>query len=191
MTSTMSFLTDKRVGIKMNSDIVYSTETTLYQQYEAESKDPYNLVCIDGKKVGRKKCLGYCRSNTHPGFLQKKHILQHKCLEKECALFTKKTELAKSKVNIKLTMPEQTQVEEIILHSAKEQVKAYEGLAVVKVQHIKNDIYRINYITLSNEYDLNQISEDISKATGKVIEMKEIECDLDTTVKLILSKDNK
>ena len=106
---------------------------------------------------------------------------------KECALFVEKTTNAKNEAKFILPKVDYKKKEDAILNIANEQIKKYEGLKFIKAHHIEKNSYTITFVAISNAYDLQKISDMISKATDVIIEFKEIVCDWSEKVELILA----
>lgn len=71
-------------------EIVYSTETNLYDSLEKHNYSKYNRRCIDGRITGCGNCVGYCQYSEHPGYLTKELRKQHNCINKNCFYYVAK-----------------------------------------------------------------------------------------------------
>ncbi len=150
----------------------------LYERYEKQSKLQYNRICIDGSVTGCGNCVGYCQYEGHPGFLTSKHRTKQRCLEKGCFYYIPKPAHDTSK-------KERLEAKKQVLAMAQKITKDLEGLKVIDVVE-DNDIgWKINYITISNEYPilcLEKIMEE--KIKGKISFVK-LGYSFDTCVHLI------
>lgn len=78
----------------MKERIFYSSEWLSYEAIEQHYKSSFNRKCINGKIVGRTKCVGYCHYDGHPGYLTADLRKKHNCLGKDCAHYVQKTKQA-------------------------------------------------------------------------------------------------
>lgn len=148
-----------------------------YAYLDKAQGNDHRRRCIDGRIAGRCNCVGYCNYAKHPGFLTAGHCAQHRCAEKGCHYFLPK--LKQEKPAAKRT----DAVEEIVTIAA-EVISAFEGMKIIRADK-SNDGWRLKYITLSNDYPIRMIAENISEAVGETVVMINLNYDFETAAKLI------
>ena len=152
-----------------------------YAYYDRHSKSRYNRIAIDGTVVGCSRCVGYCKYDMHPGFLTEKMRKAHHCIEKGCNYYLQKDKYIKqSPISIK------DYTKEIEL-SALEQTAAFEGMRVMRVVQNNDYGYSIHYITITNQYSLDECSKNLSKQYNSNISFKRLNFDFDICAQLIMA----
>lgn len=106
----------------------------------------HNHRCIDNSITGSNKCVGYCQYNEHPGFLTEELLQQHDCLGKGCYHFIPKPRKEKPTKTIDLSSN--------IYEHAKKAFSSIEGIMIIGVKNTEYNKYDISYITITNEYNL-------------------------------------
>ena len=154
----------------------YAPEVKDYRFFDMQCKDKFNRRLIDGQITGCGNCDGYCQYSGHSGFLNKKQIEQHKCVEKGCFYF-----LQKQKSNNK-TIKDNLSSE--ILSSAKKKAENLEGVKLLKAEMV-NDICQINYITITNVFLLKGLDEFLIKKYGIQVKFRKLEYDFDRVVEIM------
>ena len=75
----------------IRSDYIVITNPNQYKE-AAESLTEDGIICcrtITGNECANTKCVGFCWNEVHRGYLTKKQMEQHQCLEKNCHRFEK------------------------------------------------------------------------------------------------------
>ena len=75
--------------------LIYCATGNEYHYYEKQSKNRYNLRCIDGQHTNCGNCVGYCRYAMHEGFLTRKQRKEHNCIGKQCDYYLPKPKIGK------------------------------------------------------------------------------------------------
>ena len=156
-------------------------ETSLYREVERETIRNFNLRCIDGSLHGCGRCMGYCAYDGHAGFLSAELQDEHQCIEKGCFYHSSKPKARRSlHDNRKL-------LQRRILLTAQDATAAMEGLCVIRVA-IEPDAICVVYYAAIAQYDVAPIAEAIAASTGYQVTMKQIPCDFDVAVALVMSQ---
>ena len=162
------------------STVYFSTETDVYGLYERKSPTKYNRKCIDGSITGCGNCVGYCRYKEHPGFLTAEQRTKHDCLKKGCFYYVpKRAHKKESKVLF-------VDYSERVFALAKQLTERYEGMRVMRVTKA-NDRWTLSYVTISNEYPLDYVQEEIQKNIGETVAFVNLGYDFERCVQLIYS----
>lgn len=135
--------------------------------------------CIDGRITGRGNCVGYCNYAKHPGFLTACHCAQHRCAEKGCHYFLPKPRQEKARTKRPDAGTE-------IVTIAAEVISAFEGMKIMRAEKADGG-WRLKYITLSNDYPIGRIAENISEAVGETVVMIDLNYDYELAAQLIFA----
>ena len=60
-----------------------------------------------------------------------------------------------------------------------------EGLRITSAFQDQSGVWKLNYVTISNDYPLDILSEEISKQSGENICLQQLNCDFEQAVSLI------
>ncbi len=165
--------------MRTQNEIYYSASAETYQKYIEKSPSKHEMKCIDGRITGCGKCVAYCQYIGHNGFLTEKLMKSHKCIEKKCDYFVVKP--GKKKLDdddLKNSYDE-------LLNIADKLTEKYEGLKFIKADLIGLNTRKLSYITISNEYPLQRIKNDIEERTGYTIMLEKLNYSFENCVKLI------
>lgn len=165
------------MGDFMNN-IVYTTEITRYAFFEKRSPSAFTRVCIDGHITGSNKCVGYCQYQEHSGFLTTELLTQHDCIKKGCDYF-----IAKPKY--KDTAKEHDDMSLTILSHAQNIFSHNEGVKILGVKNTGFNSYSIEYITITNEYSLEDYVNLVYNLFGIEVAFVKLNYDFDVCVELI------
>ncbi len=149
-----------------------------YTYYDNKQKSPYNRRCIDGNIVGCGRCVGYCTYQEHSGFLTEKHRKEHNCIEKGCYYFLPKNKHRRH-LNIK------TGKDEEIISVASKITESFEGMRILRSTQNSDGQWMIHYVTISDEYPIKRIENQISEAIGETVIMNKLNYDFEIAAKLI------
>ena len=149
-----------------------------YQKMEERHGDGYNRRCIDGKVTGCGKCVGYCKYAGHPGFLTENLRTAHNCIGNGCNYYLPKPEKVRA-------VPKVTDPAHLLLNLAQAAVADMEGLKVTRVRN-DNGSWIANYVTLSNEYRLDQAEKSVRRQTGFQFSFHRLNLDFDTCVQIVM-----
>ena len=149
-----------------------------YQKMEERYGEGYNRRCIDGKITGCGKCVGYCKYAGHPGFLTDQQRSEHNCIGNDCDYYLPKPERIRK-------IPKATDPARMLLAFAREAVADMEGLKVTRIQN-KNGSWIANYVTLSNDYQLDQAEKNVSVRSGLRFKFNRLNLDFDTCVQIVM-----
>ncbi len=147
-----------------------------YERLEAKFGEGHNRRCIDGKITGCGKCVGYCQYKVHPGFLTEKHRREHHCVEHGCRYYVAKPDRPKVRKEI-------ASASRLMALTSKFCGKL-EGLRVMRVLEEKNE-WVLNYVTLTNEYKLEDIAMLITQQWGEKVRFRRLDLDYETCAELI------
>lgn len=150
-----------------------------YAYLDKAQKDNHHRRCIDGRITGRCNCVGYCNYEKHPGFLTAGHCTQHRCAEKGCHYFLPKLKQEKPASKRSNSGNE-------IVTIAAEVISAFEGLKIMRAEKADGG-WRLKYITLSNDYPIGMIAENISEVVGETVVMINLNYDFELAAQLIFS----
>lgn len=157
----------------------YTTESDRYASITTHVPSKYTRKCIDGKITGCGNCVGYCRYEGHPGFLTAKLREEHDCLKKGCYYYIQKP---KAKREPRKRISDEAHV----LSIAREKTSDMEGLRVLKACCTDTG-WKINFITISNEYFLSSIANQMSDELQCRIDFVELNYSFDRCVQLIMA----
>ena len=153
---------------------------TAYEKLVTEYGSIHRNKCIDGKVTGQSCCVGYCSYCEHSGFLTKALRKQHDCIKKGCHYYIPKQRTVKSfDEQHRLTTEIETQI--------NESVSKFEGMKILRITETSNGIWKINYVTISNEYPLENISKEIEKKTDCKLIWNKVNCDYELCAKIVFA----
>lgn len=153
---------------------------SLFREVERNTIRGYNLRCIDGSIHGCSKCVGYCSYDGHAGFLTPKMQEEHDCIGKKCFYHFPKPAGQK-----KRDKEEQSLLRDI-LSVAQAETATMEGLRVIRVSMESKSTYIVHYAAIAT-YDIALVQEVIDENFEYHICMKQIPCDFDTAVTLVMA----
>ena len=156
----------------------YSGAFEEYQKLEAHYGDGHNRRCIDGRSTGCGKCVGFCKYSGHPGFLTEDQRSAHHCIENGCTYYFPKPKRVR-------VITQSSDPAQVLLHLAREAVAGMEGLKVTRVRN-DNGSWVANYVTLSNEYQLDQIEKSVNRQSGLSFRFNRLNLDFDTCVQIVM-----
>lgn len=160
------------------SNTVYSTDTDYYRLFEKSESSVYQRRSINGNMVGCNKCFGYCRFSGHPGFLTKKQMQEHGCIEKECFHLVKKMPKSRTKKNNTFDLSD-------ITESIQSAISEYVGIRVLKIEKQSDNEYKAYYITITNDYSLDKCIVEFQRMYHATIRFSRLNYDFDRCAKLI------
>ncbi len=150
-----------------------------YAYFDGLHSNPHRRRCIDGSITGSGKCIGYCQFSEHLGFLTESLCKKHQCIEKDCHHF-----LPKQHQSHTITNKEPRPTEVVLI--ASELLSALEGIKVLRADK-SSDGWKLNYITITNSYSIEEIEKSISDTIGENVTMVKLNYDFDTAVKIIFT----
>ena len=165
------------MGDFMNN-VVYTTEMNKYAFFEKGSPSAFTRVCIDGHITGSNKCVGYCQYQEHSGFLTTELLVQHDCIKKGCDYF-----IAKPKY--KDTTKNNDDMSLMILSHAQKAFSHNEGVKIIRVKNTEFKEYTISYITITNDYNLDDYIEVAQKLFGVEVSFVKLNYDFEVCVELL------
>lgn len=145
---------------------------------------------IDGTKSDVNKRVGFCNNNLHKGYLTKKLMEEHQCIERGCHYFIKyeknaywqqKNASKEKRQKAKIEKKFWEQKEQGALYLMRELTKDIEFFGITsayrKESHIEIRYVSLNMVNLSSEiYDLKRILKvDVKLAAVKTSYEKKIE----------------
>ncbi len=149
-----------------------------YQSMEERYGIGHNRKCIDGKITGCCKCVGFCKYAGHPGFLTESQRSAHNCIGNGCNYYLSKPESMR-------ILPKAMDPAQMLLNYAREAVADMEGLKVTRIRN-ENGSWIANYVTLSNEYQLEQAEKRVRRQTGFKFSFHRLNLDFDTSVQIVM-----
>lgn len=154
-------------------------EASLYREVENKTIKNFNLRCIDGSIHGCGKCVGYCSYDGHAGFLTAEMQKEHQCIAKGCFHHSPKPAAQKR-------LHDNSSLQKRILSIAQAATMAMEGLRVIRVVVESNANCVVYYATIA-EYDVSPVAKEITASTKCQATMKQIPCDFDVAIALVMS----
>ncbi len=158
--------------------ISYSGAYDEYQKAEKNFGEGHNRKCIDGRITGCGKCVGFCKYSGHPGFLTEDQRTTHNCIGNNCNYYLPKPERIRSIVKT----PDPSK---ILLDLIREAVSGMEGLKVTRIRN-ENGSWVANYVTLSNDYQLEPIERNVNLQSGFKFRFHKLNLDFDTCVQIVM-----
>ncbi len=156
------------------------TENDVYAQIESSQGDGHNRICINGVVTGCGKCVGYCQYKGHPGFVTKKLRKKHECIEKKCHYYVPKPKRKKiSDTNVTLL--------DSLLLAAIQLTNQMEGMRVMSVHEQSRNCWQFNYITISNEYPIQELIHHLEQDFHGKISFQKLNYSFERCVQLILA----
>lgn len=162
----------------MADNLIYTTETNLYIQYERQSNSRINRRCIDGSLTSCGKCVGYCQYREHPGFLTQKQRKEHDCINKRCHYYLPKPQ-----------KPKQEKVDDIssvLLSLARQSVKGIDDIRILSTRR-EGETWVIGYVTVFGQYNFSDIEQKIHDEFGVPVIMKKFDYSFERCVELMCS----
>lgn len=156
---------------------VSNESKTEYEKIESKCHSKYNRRCINGSITGCGNCVGYCKFSEHPGFLTREQRKEHNCIEKGCYYYVNKPKHNAPKKQISTS--------DRILNIAISCSTPMEGFRITSALQDKNGVWKLNYVTISNDYPIDRLSKEISVQCGESIFLQQLNCDFDQAVHLI------
>ena len=155
------------------------TCSNTYASYEVPYRSTYNRKCINGKITGCGNCVGYCTYNMHPGFLTKELRKEHDCINKGCYYY-----IAKPPKQETSSITENSTQD--ILSFAKHSTTISEGVMFMRVDKQSSDNYTIYYITITKDFMLTKLKEEIESKFTCNIDFIELPYSFDVCEELFL-----
>lgn len=155
-------------------------DVSLYCEVEKRTIKNYNLRCIDGSIHGCGKCVGYCCYDGHTGFLTAELQTEHQCIEKGCFYHHPKP------VKQRRSHADNVSLQKEVLSIAQGATFAMEGLRIIRVA-VPSSTSCVVYYAAIAMYDISVVAEKIAASTGCQVVMKQIPCDFDTAVALVMA----
>ena len=134
---------------------------------------------ISGQNVGCSRCVGYCQFSEHPGFLTEKQRAEHNCIGKGCNYYIAKQQRSRRTKQIQ-------EHNDALCRKIKESAAAVcEAVKILDVTEEHGDSYRVNFITVTNDYSFMGCSKQLKAQYGINVTFKKLEYDFDTCVRLL------
>ena len=151
-----------------------------YTFYENRYNEQYNRTCIDGSITSCGNCVGYCKYAGHEGFLTKKQRQEHNCLGKGCFYYLPKIKKPHNK-------PKIADSRQSILQLISNALSDLEGLRVIDTSKDSHGVWRMRYVTITNEYSIPDIEHRLSALLDATVSLLKLDCDFEKAVKLIFA----
>lgn len=158
-------------------EAVLTKENNLYAYYEGRSHSRINRICIDGRVTGCGKCVGYCQYSGHPGFLTRDLRKQHNCIGRGCYYYVSRPRKEKNQIESQSG---------IYLNKVKHILQPYEGMKVLGVDET-NEGLLLRYITITNSYSLEELTEMLEEKLGCDIIWERLNYNFDVCAKLLFA----
>lgn len=151
---------------------------------------------INGTKSEETKRVGFCTSPLHPGYLSKRLMEEHQCIEKECPRFikyekspywTRKRVLKERRVEGKKAKKEAEARINSILTMARELTKDFQDFAILGIQY-NDDEMEIRYVSIPH-VDMRPMTAAIREEFGRGITTIPVRSD-DTFKRQLIKKHN-
>lgn len=152
------------------------------------NKELYSKMvkCIDNIPRSYKHCIGYCHNDCHKGFITKKLLDQHKCLEKKCIfmdpikeheywIYEKKRN--EKRMAIKNNKKKIKETEKLIISRTSE---LYPNIEIVMCKYLYENLYFL--ITLQSD-GLVTLSKQYLDSLGVKLFIKQIEASKQKNIK--------
>ena len=163
----------------MTDNLIYTTETNLYLQYENQSQSKINRRCIDGSLTGCGNCVGYCQYREHPGFLTQKQRAEHDCLNKQCHYYLPKPQRQRTEKS--------KDIGAFILSLAKRSVSNIDDLRIMNTR-FEDRTWVIGYVTVFGQYNFSEVEQKIEKESGVPVIMQKLDYSFERCVELMCSR---
>ena len=150
------------------------------------------ICAVDVHHSGRRihgcgKCVGYCAYKGHEGYLTSELRKQHNCLEKECYHYVKREKSAF--VNQFEPLGQWFRdVPEMVIRKARSLTAELEGMEFVQVNSSRIGVCELSYVSITNEYKMNDIATAISESTGCQIILKQLQYPFELAATIIMKK---
>lgn len=125
------------------------------------SRDKHSQRCIDGRIVGRNKCVGYCEYDGHRGFLTQELRKEHNCIKKGCVFYV--SQKPTRKVAEKADEPSLQPLVDI----ANEKSARFEAMRFLKAKRNDDGNCILFYVAIA-EYPLDELIEELEEEIGAV-----------------------
>lgn len=158
--------------------ISYSGAYEEYRKAEERFGNGHNRKCIDGRITGCSKCVGFCNFSGHPGFLTAAQRAKHNCVGHCCNYYLPKPE----RIN---PMKQISDPAKVLFGMIREAVSDMEGLRVTRLRNV-NGSWIANYVTLSNDYQLETIEKIVKQQSGFNFRFQRLNLDFDTCVQIVM-----
>lgn len=154
--------------------------------------DAREYTLINGKKTSSVRCCGYCAYDKHPGFLNKKIMQKHNCIDKGCfwlydIIDLDKLEKRESIKKDKKKLKEERRMIEYNLKNCQESIDDYEGIKLTKIVRNSIDSWIVYYIAICS-VDEKKIAERIQSILQGRIDLEKENYDFDLSALLIYGK---
>lgn len=150
-----------------------------YDYFEKQCGLTHNRRLIDGKLTGCGNCVGYCQYSGHRGFLTKEQRKEHNCIGKGCDYYVGKPKRGKEE------KPADRSAE--VVKIAAREISALEGMRVMRAFQNRSGEWVISYLTITSEYSITILEENISRALGEPVKMNKLDYDFDLTAQLVFA----
>lgn len=161
------------------ANVVYSSDYDMYKHYEKQYSIGTLRRCIDGSLTGSNKCIGYCRYSEHPGFVTQKLQREHDCISKNCFHYVSKNK------PMEISCRKRADISQEIFAFAQKLLANNEFIKVLRVKNIEYKQYCAYYVTITNDYSLNQYASLINAKLGIHIQFERLNYDFDKCVALL------
>ena len=148
---------------------------------------------ISGDQSLNTKCVGFCWSKLHRGFLTKKQMIQHQCLEKNCKSFYKLQD-APYWIQKEATAQKRKQGKRLKKQIAEDEARFLEEIRDLTIHDFnfypvavdfKNDTYETRIITFGQVNYSHYLSLFTEAAEGKKIHFTNIKANNDRKKRII------
>lgn len=163
----------------MSDNLIYTTDSNSYIQYEKQSNSRINRRCIDGTLTGCGNCVGYCQYQEHPGFLTQKLRKKHSCINKQCRYYLPKPSKTRHK------KIEDTSA--VLLSLAKQNLDGIDDLCVLNTR-CESSMWIIGYITVFGQYNFTKVEEKIQEESGVPVVLQKLDYSFERCVELMCSR---
>lgn len=168
---------------------------TTYEKLEKRyGENNYNRKSITGSTVGCSRCVGYCMYEGHRGYLTAELRKEHDCLGKGCYHYIEKPRREKTFKTMDKVDPfaevknAMSAMGDSIYSLACELSNAYEGILFTKADVSEFGKCELSYVTISNDYPLDQMASTIEEKTGYTVMMKNLNYTFDRVVEMIMNR---
>lgn len=154
-----------------------------------DQKEKHQCKLITGKETNVSKCSGYCACQTHPGYLNKKIMDKHQCIEKECDWLFKivnSFDRPKWKGNEKIgeVIEQYFMDQESRMKACERTLDKYEGMKITELFRNERGEWCVKYVSICslNVEGITKILQDILHGSVNLIRNN---CDFDSAMNLI------
>ncbi len=153
---------------------------TVYESIIEKHGSIHRNRCIDGSITGQSCCVGYCNYREHSGFLTEKQRRQHCCIEKGCHYYVPKQRTERPNKAQKDSTNE-------LLNYITNRFSVFEGMKILRISETNSGAWKVNYITLSNDYPLENLSKELEKESGYRLIWNKLNYDFELCAQTIFS----